>query len=112
MLATAASAIIGVGLIAAALWWRLGGDEPDARGGNREVTRAELAHADGRHGRTCLVAVDGTVYRIEGFFLWRGGEHVPSGGRARCGRDLSAVIRQAPHGRTKLRLLPKVGKLQ
>lgn len=78
----------------------------------RPVTRAELAAADGKDGRPCLVAVDGTVYQIDGFTLWRDGEHIPSEGQASCGADLSEVIRRAPHGLQKLELLDEVGPLE
>lgn len=78
----------------------------------RPVTRAELAAADGKEGRPCLVAVDGTVYKIDGFTLWRDGEHIPSEGQASCGADLSEVIRRAPHGTKKLELLEEVGPLE
>jgi predicted heme/steroid binding protein len=57
------------------------------------------------------VAVDGVVYQIEGSPLWVSGRHEPSGGRAQCGKDLTDVIGQSPHGRTKLNLLTVVGRL-
>jgi predicted heme/steroid binding protein len=58
------------------------------------------------------VAVAGDVYLIEGFDLWKDGEHLPSGGRARCGFDLTKVMdEESPHGRSKLALLKKVGTL-
>jgi predicted heme/steroid binding protein len=76
------------------------------------VTLAALAQHDGQDGRQCYVAVDGTVYLIENSGLWVGGRHVPSGGRATCGRDLTTVIDQSPHGRSKLLLLTVVGKLE
>ena len=63
-------------------------------------------------GHQCLVAVDGDVYLIEGFALWSMGRHTPSGGRARCGLDLSDVIDESPHGESKLRLLKKVGSFE
>lgn len=75
------------------------------------VTQAELAAADGQAGRPCLVAVDGTVYQINGFTLWREGQHIPSEGQAYCGADMSEVMRRAPHGTTKLDLLREVGPL-
>ena len=58
------------------------------------------------------MAVDGIVYLIEGFELWKNGKHIPSEGRARCGLDLTEVIDDAPHGRSKLQLLKKVGELE
>ncbi len=39
------------------------------------------------------------------------GEHVPSGGQARCGYDLTDVIDESSHGRSKLQLLKNVGTL-
>lgn len=78
----------------------------------RPVTHAELARSDGKNGHTCLVAVDGMVYKIEGFAEWQNGVHTPSGGLAYCGADLSNVIDQAPHGRKVLDELIKVGPLK
>jgi predicted heme/steroid binding protein len=77
----------------------------------RTVSQAELKRSDGREGRPCLVAVDGTVYRIEGFDKWQDGKHIPSEGQAYCGADLSAVIDKSPHGRKQLDILIKVGRL-
>ena len=76
------------------------------------VTAAELAKNDGKNGNKCYVAVDGTVYLIEGKTLWQDGQHLPSNGQAMCGKDLTAVIEKSPHGRSKLPLLTVVGTLQ
>ena len=57
------------------------------------------------------VASNGDMYLIEGFALWQMGEHTPSNGRATCGFDLTDVIEESPHGRSKLQLLEKVGTL-
>lgn len=76
------------------------------------VSSTELSQANGLSGNPCFVAVDGTVYSISGFALWADGLHSPSGGRARCGKDLTSVIGQSPHGKTKLKLLKEVGILQ
>lgn len=76
------------------------------------VSKAELAKADGKDGRDCYVAVDGTVYLIKDFSLWQNGKHTPSEGLAYCGADLSKVIDRAPHGRKILDLLPTVGRLK
>jgi predicted heme/steroid binding protein len=67
--------------------------------------------ARGKHPHKGSVAVDGEVYLIKGFALWQMGEHIPSGGRACCGLDLTEVIDESPHGRSKLQLLKKVGNL-
>ncbi len=76
------------------------------------VSKTELAKADGKNGHDCLVAVDGTVYKIADFSLWQNGQHTPSNGLAYCGADLSKVIDKAPHGRSKLNILPKIGPLK
>ena len=76
------------------------------------VTQDELTAANGQNGAKCYVAIDGVVYQISGFALWADGLHSSSGGRARCGRDLSDVIDDAPHGRSKVPLLKEIGKLQ
>lgn len=76
------------------------------------VTSSELADANGKSGNPCYVVVDGVAYSISGFALWADGLHSPSGGRARCGKDLSSVIGQSPHGKSKLNLLQRVGVYQ
>jgi predicted heme/steroid binding protein len=77
-----------------------------------EISLETLAQHDGVNGHQCYVAVDGTVYLIEGYPLWATGTHEPSHGRARCGQDLTTVIGESPHGRTKLKLLTVVGRLK
>ena len=120
-LATFVSLILGFAMIGGALYWLLGSrDGSSSSSGaavvdesvNRSYTLEELALYDGKDGNDCLVAVDGDVYLIEGFALWVEGEHITSGGRARCGLDLTEVIDESPHGRSKLELLKKVGTLE
>ncbi len=113
--------VLGFAMIGGALYWLLGSrDGSSSSSGaavvdesvNRSYTLEELALYDGKDGNDCLVAVDGDVYLIEGFALWVAGEHVTSGGRARCGFDLTEVIDESPHGRSKLELLKNVGTLE
>jgi predicted heme/steroid binding protein len=85
---------------------------PSATPAARDFTVAELAAFDGKNGNQCYVAVDKTVYLIEGKALWQEGEHRPSNGQAMCGKDLTAVIAKAPHGRSKLAQLTVVGQLR
>ena len=114
---TVGSLVVGVLLVGGA--YVMAGDRSPDSGSDRQpvlvdpgpVTRAELAAADGQAGRPCLVAVDGTVYQINGFTLWQEGQHIPSEGQAYCGADMSEVMRRAPHGTTKLDLLREVGPL-
>jgi len=114
------STLLGLALIAGAVYWQLGTAGSSARGGddvlgepkNRSYTLQELAEYNGKNGNECIVAVDDKVYLIEGIELWKNGRHTPSGGRARCGLDLTEVIDDAPHGRSKLQLLEEVGTLE
>lgn len=76
------------------------------------VSQAELKAADGKNGHPCLIAVDGTVYQIRGFSQWQNGKHANSDGLAYCAADMSAVIDKAPHGRSVLSMLIKVGPLK
>ena len=116
--ATFVSLILGFAMIGGAVYWQLSANDSGRAAtavgtdlANRSYTVEELARYDGAGDNQCLVAVDGDVYLIEGFALWAAGEHLPSGGRARCGLDLTEVIDESPHGRSKLQLLKKVGTL-
>lgn len=73
------------------------------------ITLEEVAKHTGRDGNSCWVAVDDTVYEISGFVQWADGVHSPSGGKARCGKDLSEVINESTHGKSKLKHLKEVG---
>lgn len=111
-IATVVSAVLGLAMIGAALYSQLGPSSVSTILADSSYTTEELALHDGVEGHDCLVAVDGDVYLIEGFALWSMGRHTPSGGRARCGLDLTDVIDESPHGRSKLQLLKKVGVLE
>lgn len=80
--------------------------------GSTGISTQQLAENNGQNGKPCWVAVDGTVYEISGFAQWVDGMHTPSGGKARCGKDLSSAINESPHGKSKLRLLKEIGQLQ
>lgn len=75
------------------------------------ITNTELANNNGKDGNKCWVAVDGEVYDASNNQQWQNGEHLPSGGRAKCGQDLTNVISQSPHGKSVLGELPIVGTL-
>jgi predicted heme/steroid binding protein len=111
ILVTVASGVLGLASIIAALVYV---NQPNApvSAPSILISREELAQHDGVDGRKCYVAVDGTVYLIEGSPFWVDGRHLPSNGQAGCGRDLTEVINQSPHGRSKLVLLKVVGKLE
>lgn len=110
VIATVVSSILGMAMIGGAVYWQLNRTASPADG---SYTLEKLARYSGEDGNECLVAVDGEVYLVEGFDLWKDGEHSPSGGRARCGLDLTEVMdEESPHGRSKLPLLKKVGALR
>jgi predicted heme/steroid binding protein len=101
----AGSLLIALTMVGAALLYT-----PTApREKTKAVSRSELAQRDGINGHECWVAVDGKVYAISGFSQWQMGRHLPSNGKASCGRDLSAVILESPHGKSTLQLLKVVG---
>lgn len=76
------------------------------------VTVAQLASSNGLNGAACWVAVDGTVYDTASSSEWQNGEHVPSNGQARCGQDLSEIIKRSPHGKEVLTKLDVIGNLE
>jgi len=86
--ATFVSSILALAMIGGALYWQLKQANSDSgaaavsESAERSFTLEELARYDGKNGNDCLVAVDGEVYLIEGFALWKDGEHLLSGGRA------------------------------
>lgn len=76
------------------------------------VTVAQLASSNGLNGAACWVAVDGTVYDTASSSEWQNGEHLPSNGQARCGQDLSEIIKRSPHGKEVLTKLDVIGNLE
>lgn len=73
------------------------------------ITLLELAQNDGKNGNKCYVAVDGIVYEITDSAIWNdSGQHTTSGGLAFCGADMSDIITQSPHGKSKLQTSSKV----
>lgn len=74
----------------------------------------KLSQFDGKNGHKCYVAIDGIVYEISGSHLWVEGEHITSHGLAFCGNDLTEIIKQSPHGKSKLSTpyVKKVGIFQ
>jgi predicted heme/steroid binding protein len=108
------SAVIAIGLIGGALILTNRDESATARqpAGTKKFSNNALAAFDGREGRECYVAVEGTVYRIDQGRLWQDGKHASSRGKAACGRDLTAAIKQSPHGTSKLKSLDVMGTLE
>lgn len=73
------------------------------------ISNSELSKFNGLSGNKCYAAIDGIVYDLSNFSLWRNGVHSPSSGQASCGKDLSGVIKNSPHGKGKLNIVPVVG---
>ncbi len=102
------SSLFAVGFVVVALYVR--SSREDSNSSQQQVSASQLAASDGRQGAACWVAVDGSVYEIDQGYKWQEGQHTESSS-AYCGADMSNVIDDAPHGRTKMSQLKKVGTL-
>jgi len=72
-----------------------------------DFTPDGLQTYDGKDGAGAYVAVDGVVYDVTASPLWKEGRHT----RHLAGADMTAAIKQAPHGPEKLAGMPVVGRL-
>lgn len=68
-------------------------------------TLDELKNYDGKEGRKAYIAVDGVVYDVTNVAAWQGGTH--HGNNA--GNDVSDRIVKAPHGKSTLEIVGKLG---
>jgi len=75
----------------------------------RALTVQDLSYYDGSNGRPAYVVVDGIVYDVSESQYWKGGMHE---NMHWAGKDLTAELLSAPHGREVLRHMPRVGILQ
>ncbi len=75
----------------------------------RVFTPEELSFYNGKNGNPAYVVVDGIVYDVSASNYWKNGIHE---NLHQAGRDLTAEIQSAPHGRNLLRNIPRVGILQ
>jgi predicted heme/steroid binding protein len=73
-----------------------------------ETTTTNLSQYNGLGGNKCLVKVDGKIYDATNNREWKNGEHSKSQGLAKCGMELSEVIKKSPHGKRVLDELPEV----
>lgn len=85
----------------------------DSKSGvSKNISKIELEQNNGQSGKPCWVAVESKVYLIpEDSPLWQDGKHSESKGLAYCGADMTEIIKQSPHGKTKLVTLEEVGNL-
>lgn len=71
-----------------------------------ELTMEEVAEYNGEDGNPAYVVVNGGIYDVTGHPQWSGGEH----GGNMAGTDITEMLdNNAPHGRSKLSDLEKVG---
>lgn len=75
-------------------------------------SQEDLRDANGKDGNDCYVAIKGAVYEILQGRLWTDGEHTTSNGQAYCGLDLTEVLKDSPHGESKLSEAIEIGVLQ
>ncbi|MCD6518495.1 MAG: cytochrome B5 [Anaerolineae bacterium] len=74
----------------------------------RRFSKEELRHYNGLDGMPAYVAYQGKVYDVSGSFLWQQGLHQATHA---AGSDLTAALKQAPHGAELLLRFPIVGIL-
>lgn len=73
----------------------------------KTFTKTELSKYNGLNGNKAYVAVDGIVYDITNVGVWNKGQHQSH----KAGTDLTAVMKDAPHGKRILKGMPVAGKL-
>ncbi|WP_425347868.1 cytochrome b5 domain-containing protein [Sedimentibacter saalensis] len=75
---------------------------------DKTFTIDELATYNGKNGNSAYISVDGIVYDVTNVPQWKNGTH--NGFEA--GKDLTDEIKTiSPHGISKLKGIPVVGKL-
>jgi predicted heme/steroid binding protein len=106
------SSIVTIFIIGGALFIRLSKQQANQNNENalQPISLSTFSEANGKQGAACWLAVDGIVYEIEQGYKWQEGQHTESSS-AYCGADMSTTIDSAPHGRTKLSQLKKIGTL-
>lgn len=75
----------------------------------KRFTEEELVQYKGKNGNPAFVAYEGKVYDVSDSFLWRDGVHQVLHS---AGMDLTAALKQAPHGADALKKFPVVGILR
>jgi predicted heme/steroid binding protein len=75
----------------------------------KEFTKRELAQYDGANGKPVYVAYEGIVYDVSASFLWKDGIHEVL---HKAGLDLTAALKEAPHGDEALKKFPAVGVIR
>lgn len=79
-----------------------------AADGTLELTLDQLKQYDGKNGNPAYIAVDGVIYDVSNVGQWSNGTHQGYS----AGQDLTDAIKnKSPHGTSKLKGVPVVGKL-
>ena len=79
-----------------------------AADGTLELTLDQLKQYDGKNGNPAYIAVDGVLYDVTNVREWSNGKHQGYS----AGQDLTDAIKnRSPHGISKLKGVPVVGKL-
>jgi len=79
-----------------------------AADGTLELTLEQLKQYDGKNGNLAYIAVDGVIYDVTNVSQWKNGGHEGYS----AGQDLTDAIKNSsPHGVSKLKGVPVVGKL-
>jgi predicted heme/steroid binding protein len=75
----------------------------------RELSRQELRQYNGKNGAPAYIAFNGRVYDVTKSFLWRDGNHQVF---HNASLDLTAELKQAPHGEDLIERFSIVGVLR
>jgi predicted heme/steroid binding protein/uncharacterized membrane protein len=81
---------------------------PAAASMSGDMTPEQLSHYDGKDGRPAYIAYKSIIYDVTKSRLWKNGQHVT---KHNAGRDLTELLKTAPHGEDKILSLPQVGRL-
>jgi predicted heme/steroid binding protein/uncharacterized membrane protein len=73
---------------------------------SKEMTEEQLSSFDGKEGRPAYIAYKGIIYDITNSRFWKNGQHMM---KHYAGTDLTAVLKNAPHGEDKVLAMPQVG---
>lgn len=72
------------------------------------MTFDDLRHFDGTENRPAYFAYKGKVYDVCLSKFWKGGTHFK---KHQAGNDLTDLLKTAPHGEEKIRLMPEIAEL-
>ncbi len=72
-----------------------------------KLTPIELSHFDGKEGRPAYFAYQGNIYDVSQSKIWKDGSHMK---KHPAGRDLTEMLKTAPHGEDKILEMPLIGR--